>query len=108
MEQLKRELTERYISTIKECKRLGYPPRYFTDMLISDDDVVEVTRRLVCKEGGTDGYRKLYEMGRLDLTVENIILEPRFRVLFSLEVLQAAYNQLKLCEYDGLSKIEAP
>lgn len=108
MEQLKRELRERYISTYNECKKFKYFPRAFLDMVISDEDIVEVTRRLVHKEGGTSGFATLHMNKRMDLSVEKIILEPRYRKLFTYEDLHAAYDRLKQYEYDRLDEIEIP
>ena len=108
MEQLKRELRERYISTYNECKKIKYSPRYFLDMVVSNEDIIEVTRRLIHKEGGTSGFEILYEKNRMDLSVENIILEPRFRVLFSKEDLIVAYQRLKDYGFIGLDKIKKP
>ena len=108
MEQLKRELRERYISTYIECKKFKYTPTKFLDMLICNDDVVDVTRRLIHKDGGTSGFATLFENKKLVLSVERIILEPRFRELFTAEDLRAAYNRLKEYNYDGLNEIEMP
>ena len=108
MEQLKRELRERYISTYNECKKFKYFPRAFLDMVVSNEDVVDITRKLIHKEGGTTGFTTLFENGRMDLSVERIILEPRYRELFTLDDLRAAFERLKQYEYNGLSEIEAP
>ena len=108
MEQLKYELRERYISTYNACKKFKYFPRAFLDMIVSNDDIVEITRRLIHKEGGTSGFATLFENGKMELSVENIILEPRYRELFTREDLQAAYNQLERHEYCKLSEIEKP
>ena len=108
MEQLKLELRERYISTYNECKKFKYFPRAFLDMVVSNDDIVEVTRRLVHKDGGTSGFTTLFENKRLDLSVEKIILEPRYRRLFSCEDLRAAYERLNQYQYDRLDEIEVP
>ncbi|CAA7603117.1 Hypothetical protein DEACI_3940 [Acididesulfobacillus acetoxydans] len=108
MEQLKRELRERYISTYNECKRFKYSPRAFLDMVVSNEDIVEVTRRLVYKEGGTSGFATLFENKRMDLSVEKIILESKYRKLFTYEDLWAAYKRLRLYEYDRLDELEVP
>ena len=108
MKQLKLELRERYISTYNECKKFKYFPRAFLDMVVSNDDIVDVTKRLIHKEGGTSGFTTLFENKRMDLSVERIILESRYRDLFNIEDLRAAYDRLKQFEYDGLSEIEAP
>lgn len=108
MEHLKRELRERYISTYNECKKFKYFPRAFLDMVVSNEDIIEVTRRLIHKEGGTSGFTTLFENKRMDLSVEKIVLESRYRELFTCEDLQAAYNRLKQFEYNQLDEIEAP
>lgn len=108
MEQLKRELRERYISTYNECKKFKYFPRIFLDMVVSDEDIVNVSKKLIHKEGGTSGFTTLFENKRMDLSVENIILEPKFRDLFTHEDLQAAYGRLKQFSYDRLDEIEIP
>ena len=108
LEQLKKELRERYISTYNECKKFKYIPRAFLDMVVSNEDIVEVTRRLVHKDGGTSGFTTLYENKKMDLSVEKIILEPRYRELFTREDWQAAYLRLKQFEYDRLDEIEVP
>ena len=108
MEQLKRELRERYISTYNECKKFKYLPRAFLDMVVSDDDIVDVTKRLIHKEGGTSGFTTLFENNRMDLSVEKIILESRFRGLFALEDLNAAYTRLMEYKYDKINEIEKP
>lgn len=106
MEQLKQELKSRYIDTYNECKKFRYSPRAFLDMVVSDEDIIDVTRKLIHKEGGTSGFATLYENGRLDLSVEKIILEPRYRQLFDKQDLQAAYDRLSQYGYDELSEID--
>lgn len=108
MDSVKRELRERYLSTYRECKRFGYKPSLFLDMVVSDDDIVAVTRKLIHKEGGTSGFETLYMNRRLDLSVEKIILEPRFRALFTRDDLRTAYDRLLEYGYDGLGQLEQP
>ena len=108
MEALKRSLRERYIETYKECKKFKYFPRAFLDMVVSGEDIIDVTRRLIYKEGGTSGFSTLFACKRMDLSVERIILEPQYRVLFTTEDLRAAYDRLAQYEYEDLAQIEAP
>jgi len=108
MEILKEELRDRYISTYKECKKFKYFPTAFLSMVTSDDDIVEVTRRLIHKKGVTDGFVTLFMNKRMDLAAEKIILEPKFRVLFSQKDLQSAYDRLKEYQYEDLNQIESP
>lgn len=101
MEALKCSLRERYIETYKECKKFKYFPRAFLDMVVSGEDIIDVTRRL-------SGFATLFACKRMDLSVERIILEPQYRVLFTTEDLRAAYDRLAQYEYEDLAQIEAP
>lgn len=108
MEKLKNELRDRYINTYNECKKIRYAPRAFLDMVVSNQDIVEVTKKLIHKPGGTSGFTTLYENSRMDLSVEKIILEPKYRVLFEQNDLQEAYKRLKEYHYINLEEIEIP
>lgn len=107
-ELLKFELKKRYISTYQECKKFGYTPTRFLNMVSGQDDIVIVTRRLIHKDGGTLGFETLCQNNRIDLAVENIILEEKFRSLFTKEDLIAAYNRLEEYGYAGLDQIKKP
>lgn len=105
---LKLELKKRYISTYQECKKFGYTPTRFLNMVSSRDDIIVVTRQLIHKDGGTLGFETLCQNNRMDLSVEKIILEQEFRGLFTKEDLIAAYNRLEEYGYSGLDQIEKP
>lgn len=108
MEALKEELRDRYLLTYKECGKFKYFPTAFLGMITSGEDIVEVTRRLIHKNGGTDGFTTLFLNKRMDLSVEAIILEDHFRELFEKEDLAAAYSRLEEHEYPGLKQIKKP
>ncbi len=108
MNSIKKELKDRFLTTYRECKKFGYKPSLFLDMVVSNDDVVAVTRKLIYKDGGTSGFETLYRNNRLDLSVEKIILEPQFQVLFTKEDLRTAYDRLAEYGYKDLGEIEMP
>ncbi|MDE6260703.1 MAG: hypothetical protein K2M42_07585 [Oscillospiraceae bacterium] len=107
-DSLKLELKKRYISTYQECKKFGYTPTRFLNMVSSRDDIIMVTRQLIYKDGGTLGFETLRQNGRLDLSVERIILEEKFRDLFIKEDLVTAYNRLEEYGYPDLDQIDKP
>lgn len=47
-----------------------------------------------CLASQTDGFTRLWEMGRLDLSVEFVVLQPRWRPLFTPAELDQARNRL--------------
>lgn len=108
LEALKEELRDRYLLTYKECKKFKYFPTAFLSMITSGEDIVEVTRRLVHKKGGTEGFTTLFLNGHMELSVEKIILEDHFRELFDREDLLAAYNRLEEHEYPDIDQIKKP
>lgn len=62
----------------------GYPATYFLGM-ISDPDLggLGTAKYLIHKNTPSDGYVALFELGRLDLTVEATVLLPEWADLFT-------------------------
>jgi hypothetical protein len=56
---------------------------------------LETARYLLHAETVSDGYTALWERGRLDLTVEALILEPKWRSLFTNDERRIAVNRLR-------------
>ena len=67
-------------TAVDKSKALGYNPVRFRKMR-AQYGTVETIRRLLAKPDVSDGFVKLMEMGRLDLSVEAIAL--RFPDFFS-------------------------
>jgi hypothetical protein len=55
---------------------------------------VATARYLLREPTISAGYAALYERGRLDLTVERVVLDPRWRDLFTRAELQVAVKRL--------------
>lgn len=88
------EYEEFCLKDLEECKRLGYYPSYFLRML-GEYGAVEATRRLVTSENIPEGFSRLWEMNRLDLTLEAGIHDnPRFHPLFDAGTLAACDARL--------------
>lgn len=80
-------------------RELNYPATYFLRML-SDYGGVEAARRLLHSPTVSDGFVTLWEKGRLDLSVEAMVLQERFRSLFSPEELKIARKRLAQYGYE--------
>lgn len=91
------------------CKRskaeCGYNPTYFLRML-GELGAIETARRLVSTAVPSDGYTNMWEMGRLDITVEAAVVDPRFAALFTPEEIRKAKDRLD--EYDPDGTLRAP
>ena len=82
------------LTSIDTCVReLRYNPRYFR-VMVSQYGTVGATRRLLQSPAVGDGFVKLWELDRLDLTLEAIALDPRFADLFTADELDAARRRL--------------
>jgi hypothetical protein len=55
---------------------------------------IEVARHVLASSGVTAGFRRLHELGRLDLTVEALVLRDEFASLFSADELAMARERL--------------
>lgn len=63
----------------RECK---YNAARFIQ-LVTDKGGVDAARALILKDGGTEGFAKLWELGRLDLSVEALVLRDEYKELFT-------------------------
>jgi hypothetical protein len=77
----------------------GYNATIFLRM-ISDRGGLATAKYLVNAQKPSDGYTHLYERGRLDLTVEAMVVEnAKWHELFTNEELAAANTRLKKYGY---------
>jgi hypothetical protein len=80
-------------------KEAGYNATIFLRML-SDRGGLATAKYLINSSTPSDGYTHLYERGRLDLTVEAMVVEnAAWHELFTKEELAAANNRLKQYGY---------
>lgn|GEM_PF-2048336 len=91
--QLSRKLDAAIAEAVQECRRIGYNPAYFVEMLHRHGGI-ETARRLITTRAASDGFTKLWELGRLDLSVEAVALRPELAPLFTRDELDAARRRL--------------
>src|SRR4051794_3219053 len=89
MNPLEVEFEQRLRESIRRSISLGYNPTRFTDMVNSYGGV-GTARRLVVSGEIQDGIRRIVKMGHPELSMESIMLEPRFAPLFTEGELAAA------------------
>ncbi|MBF9315828.1 MULTISPECIES: GmrSD restriction endonuclease domain-containing protein [Mycobacteroides] len=71
----------------------GYKASYFLSML-SQHGPQETAHKLLASRPISDGFRELWERERLDLTVEALVVEPKFSELFSENEIAVARRRL--------------
>ena len=99
MTKLESEFDQAIFNIYREALRsLRYNARLFVEMVASHGGV-ETARRLLSTQDIQYGFDKLWEHGRLDLTVECHVLQPRFRELFHENILREATRRLKDLRY---------
>jgi hypothetical protein len=76
----------------------NYTASYFLSML-ADLGPIATARKLLAAPAVSDGFAALWERGRLDLTVEALVLRPEFASLFSETELSSARHRLSQFGY---------
>jgi len=71
----------------------GYNATYLLAML-AEDGGVETAKRLLASATVSTGFTALWNKGRLDLTVEALVLDPRFAGLFTADEIDIARGRL--------------
>lgn len=99
--KLENELESRFMETIKEANDLG--AKINVNNIISyihNYGAIGGASRLI--NLGTErlqsGFIKLWEINRLDISFESIILQEKYRILFSPDILDKAEKRLKELE----------
>ncbi|WP_395684359.1 HNH endonuclease [Dokdonella sp.] len=92
------EFTAHLGNAVKEAERLKYYPNYFKRDLAADGGFRTV-KRILASGKPSEGFRKLWELGRLDLSCEAIIVETRWRKYFDEDLLERAERLLSQMKY---------
>jgi hypothetical protein len=100
MPALDRDFHRRVVAAAQQCRDdFGYNPTYWLRM-IQEHGSVDAAKRLLRGPRASDGFTRLWEEGRLDLSVEFFVLMPEFSLLFSEEEQTEARRRLELYEFD--------
>ena len=95
MEEIKRQFEQDMVNIYKTAKKeCGYTATRFLQM-IGKQGGLATAKQLIAKPGGTDGFATLWEHGRLDLSVEALVLRSEYQSLFSEEEKLLCEERLK-------------
>jgi hypothetical protein len=82
---------------IRAGKKLGYTPSYWIRMLDEYKGAVPAAKHLLASgDHWQSGLTRLYELKRLDLSVEYLVLDPQYSPLFTDEEGDTARRRLAL------------
>jgi len=88
------KLTSFLRAKAEEAKRaIQYHPNYFLGMLEADGGYLTVIR-LLSANGVSEGFIKLWEHSRLDLSVEALVVESEWRAAFDPVLIARAEKRL--------------
>jgi hypothetical protein len=80
-----------YLAVLKECR---YDEKVFLKM-IAESGARNAAKSLLAAHHVQSGLRGLRRLGRLDLTVEHLVIQPRWSDLFTNYEREAARERLK-------------
>ena len=95
MKELEKQFDEAMFTIYRRAKdEAGYPANIFLGML-NNRGGLSTAKYLINAPKVSDGYTALYERGRLDLTVEALVIEnKKWRELFEEEEIVKARKRL--------------
>lgn len=95
MADLEAQFEQEMLNIYERAKaELGYNASYFLQM-VHQDGGLATAKALVNKKTVSDGYGVLAEKGRLDLTVEALVVQEPWQELFTEDELKRAQKRLK-------------
>lgn len=84
----------------KEAQKPGYNATLFLNMFYEFGGVVTAKKLLAKEKYIQEGVIKLWELGRLDLSVEALVLKSEYQSLFTPEEKRIAAKRLKDLGYN--------
>jgi len=95
VDQLEAEFHEAMLNVYRRAKsECGYNATRFLQM-VSEQGGLQAAKTLLYKEGYSDGFVELWQYGRLDISMEALILREPWSSLFTAEELAIAHRRLQ-------------
>ena len=101
MPNLEQEFRTEMMAGIEDAKReFGYTPTYFLRM-VAEHGPVATCRILLAAPEAQEGFTRLWEWGRLDLTMEAQVCDPKYMLLFTADERAIARRRLRKLGYEA-------
>lgn len=98
---IERQFDKAVLEIYHSAKAIGYTPSAFHQM-ISRHGGLGAAKKLINARSPSEGYTKLWELGRLDISVEAVVHDnPKWHPLFTAEELETCRK--RLLEYHYLT-----
>jgi hypothetical protein len=95
---LEDQLTTELRGTYEAARKRGYLATYFLQML-EEHGGKETAKRLLAKSEPQTGLFELWQLGLLHESMEAVVLQEKFKVLFTDEELAEAHRRLEELGY---------
>ena len=94
MNDVERRFDKAMFAIYREARNIGYTPRIFLRML-NETGALHTARQLINASKPSDGYTRLWELRRLDLSVEAVVHDnAEWHGLFTHDELQRCKKRL--------------
>ena len=94
MTDVERRFGEAMVTIYREARGIGYTPSIFLRML-NEKGALQTARQLINASQPSDGYTRLWELRRLDLSVEAVVHDSaEWHGLFTQDELQRCKKRL--------------
>lgn len=100
VEALREAFAQAVREDVKKCHEAGYHfPRW--EKMVDEQHPVDVAIHFIVSGQFQDGFKRLVREGREDLTMESLMLQPRFAPLFTQDLLDVALWRLRTVAWEG-------
>jgi hypothetical protein len=100
MEALRETFAQAVREEVNKCHESGYHFPHWEKML-DEQHPVDVAIHFIVSGQFQEGFQRLVREGREDLTMESLMLQPRFAALFTSDVLDVARWRLRTVAWEG-------
>jgi Schlafen, AlbA_2 len=99
MTPLEHEFEDAMLDIYEQAKRYNYYPNYFVRM-VHEYHGVGAAKKLLAAENAQQGLFKLWEIKKLDLSMEALVAQDKYAPLFEAEEIEIARKRLKDLGYE--------
>ncbi len=100
MSPLEQKFDIAIIGIYHKARDIGYTASYFLQMLDREGGLA-TAKKLINSTDISSGYSSLWELERLDLTVEALVHDhPEWHPLFTAEEIEKCRERLEECDYE--------
>ena len=98
LDELEQKFHQDMLDTYNTARKLGYRPGYFLSM-VNQQGGRQAAKQLIQLQQPSEGFHKLWELKRLDISVEAKVLKPEYHALFTEAERQKCRERLAEYEY---------